>query len=236
MIEEKEKIEKISENSLYSSGVMKYSINHCFKVLARYLSAGNILEMGPAEGVMTDKLVEVTENLTVIEGSAKFCDELAKRYSGLKVVNSLFEEFDPKEKYETIVMGHVLEHVAEPVELLKSMKNWLTPSGRIFSAVPNSRSLHRQAAVSMGLLKSEDSLNKLDIHHGHRRVFSPESFRNAFIQSGYSIEVFGGYWLKPLSNTQIEAGWTPEMIKAYMELGERYPDIAGEIYVVAKLS
>ena len=45
--------------------------------------------------------------------------------------------------------------------------------------------------------------------------------------------MFGGYWIKPLSNGQIEQNWTAEMLEAFMELGERYPDIAGEIYVVA---
>jgi hypothetical protein len=48
------------------------------------------------------------------------------------------------------------------------------------------------------------------------------------------IEFFGGYWLKPLSNQQIEENWTPSMLDVFMRLGERYPDIAGEIYVVAR--
>ena len=48
-----------------------------------------------------------------------------------------------------------------------------------------------------------------------------------------AIELFGGYWMKPLSNRQLEAHWTPAMIEAFMQLGERYPDIAGEIYVLA---
>ena len=42
--------------------------------------------------------------------------------------------------------------------------------------------------------------------------------------------------MKPVSNAQIEASWTPEMVEAFMVLGERYPDIAGEIYVVASRS
>jgi len=85
----------------------------------------------------------------------------------------------------------------------------------------------------MGLLASETSLNEADIHHGHRRVFDPESFRQCFLAAGLAVEVFGGYWLKPLANAQIEATWTPTMLEAFMQLGERYPDIAGEIYVVA---
>ena len=85
----------------------------------------------------------------------------------------------------------------------------------------------------MGLLPAEDALNELDLHHGHRRVFNPESFRHCFIASGLDVEIFGGYWLKPVSNRQIEQDWTPEMLGAFMQLGERYPDIAAEIYVIA---
>ena len=36
-----------------------------------------------------------------------------------------------------------------------------------------------------------------------------------------------------LSNSQIEAHWSPAMIEAFMTLGENYPDIAGEIYALA---
>ena len=64
-------------------------------------------------------------------------------------------------------------------------------------------------------------------------MFNPETFRNAFLQAGLEIKYFGGYWMKPVSNRQIEETWTPEMLEAFMQLGERYPDIAGEIYIVA---
>ena len=105
----------------------------------------------------------------------------------------------------------------------------------MIAAVPNSKSVHRQAAVLMGLLAREDSLNEMDIHHGHRRVFNPESFKEVFIKAGMRIRDYGGYWLKPVSNAQIEQSWTPEMLHAFMLLGERYPDIAAEIYVVADI-
>ena len=61
-----------------------------------------------------------------------------------------------------------------------------------------------------------------------RRVFNPESFRSAFTEAGLRVDIFGGYFLKPLSNSQIEHGWTPEMIEAFMQLGECFPNIAGE--------
>jgi hypothetical protein len=64
-------------------------------------------------------------------------------------------------------------------------------------------------------------------------VYDPESLRRDFHAAGFRIEVSGGYWIKTVANSQLEANWSPEMIEAAMVVGERYPDIAAEIYLVA---
>ncbi|SAL61387.1 class I SAM-dependent methyltransferase [Caballeronia telluris] len=233
--EEQDRLESISQVSLYSAGANSATVQYSFKIAERFLTGETLLEMGPAEGVMTELLATTRKKLTLVEGSGQFCEDLRRRFPKANVVHSLFEEFDSAEKFDNIILGHVLEHVQDPVDILARARHWLKPdTGRLFAAVPNSHSLHRQAAVIMGMLPQEDALNEMDIHHGHRRVFDPASFRNAFYQAKLEIEVFGGYWMKPVSNKQIEEHWTPEMLDAFMKLGERYPDIAGEIYVVAR--
>jgi 2-polyprenyl-3-methyl-5-hydroxy-6-metoxy-1,4-benzoquinol methylase len=233
--EEKNRLGAIAADSWYLRPTNARMIEYCARIFARFIRGGRILELGPAEGVMTPHLAALAESLTLVDGAASFCDQLRQRFPKAEVVNSLFEEFAPSRQFDSIVLGHVLEHVADPVQILKLVRQWLAPSGRILAAVPNARSLHRQAAVVMGLLPFEEAMNEADIHHGHRRVFNPETFRQSFTQAGLSIEVFGGYWLKPVSNRQIEDSWTPEMLLAFMQLGERYPDIAGEIYVIARV-
>jgi len=76
-------------------------------------------------------------------------------------------------------------------------------------------------------------LNDTDRHHGHRRVYDPESLRADVHAAGLRIRVFGGFWLKPVSNAQIEETWSDAMLDSFFALGERHPDIAAEIYVVA---
>jgi 2-polyprenyl-3-methyl-5-hydroxy-6-metoxy-1,4-benzoquinol methylase len=228
-----DKLEEISKKFGYSDGVMAASIGCCFKVLSRHLKGPSVLELGPAEGLMTDLLITTGSNITVVEGSQIFCESLKRRFHQIQIVHSLFETFQPTARFDTIILGHVLEHVIDPVGLLKQAKGWLNPGGRIFCAVPNANSIHRQAAVIMGLLKSEVSLNESDLQHGHRRVFSPQELKSTFIEAGLLIQLFGGYWLKPLSNQQIQSDWTQSMIDAFMILGERYPEISGEIYIVA---
>jgi 2-polyprenyl-3-methyl-5-hydroxy-6-metoxy-1,4-benzoquinol methylase len=228
-----ENLERIASDSWYGRGVNARTIEYSFRIFTRHMRGDSILELGPAEGIMTTLLAPLAKKLTLVEGAAIFCEDLRRRFPQANVVRSLFEDFRTEERFDNIVLGHVLEHVADPVEILRLARSWLKPEGRILAAVPNARSTHRQAAVLMGLLPFEEAMNEADQHHGHRRVFSPETFRQAFILSGLQVEVFGGYWLKPVSNGQVEESWTPMMVDAFMQLGERYPDIAGEIYVVA---
>ena len=227
-------LDAIASDSIYGLGCNAQMIRYSYQIARRYLRGGSLLEMGPAEGVMTELLAADWPQLHLLEGSGTYCELLRKRFAQAQIHHSMFEDFAPTAPFDNIVLGHVLEHVLDPVDILKRVRTWLTPgTGRIFAAVPNARSLHRQAAVLMGMLPQEDAMSELDHRHGHQRVFNPESFRAAFHRAGLKIEVFGGYWLKPVSNAQIDKDWTPAMLQAFMQLGERYPDTAAEIYVIA---
>ena len=230
---ERERIESIAGESWYARGVNGVMVGYSGEVFARHFRGGSCLELGPGEGVMTGLLDREFKSLTIVDGSARFCADLRERYPKAEVIQSMFEDFDTEALFDAIVLGHVLEHVIDPPALLRAAKGWLAPTGSIYAAVPNARSLHRQAAVMMGILGEEHELNEQDHHHGHRRVYDPESFRHDFIGAGLKIEIFGGFWIKPVANSQIESDWTEEMVRSFMELGERYPDIAAEIYVIA---
>lgn len=234
--QERSRLDQIAADSWYSKGLNTCTVEYCAEVFARFCKGRRCLEMGPAEGVMTPYLARAFPDLTLVDGAEAFCSDLKQRFPGATVVRSLFEDFVPDEPFDTIVLGHVLEHVENPVEILRLVGSWLAQGGVLCCAVPNARSLHRQAAVILGMLDSEHSLNVTDLHHGHRRVYDPETFRADFLAAGLTIHFFGGYWIKPLSNAQMEGVWPAETIRAFMQLGERYPDIAAEIYAIAGLA
>ncbi len=231
---ELERLESIAADSRYAAGPMPTSLRYLADVFARHWRGERCLELGPAEGLLSERLAEVFPSLTLVDGSRRFCEDLAARLPEATVVHSLFEDYAPAERFDTVVLGHVLEHVADPVGLLRRVGEWVAPDGVVLAAVPNSHSLHRQAAVLMGLLPTEDALNETDRHHGHRRVYDLRGLRADVAAAGFTVTASGGYWLKPLSNAQTSEQWTQEMLDAYMELGERYPDSAAEIYVAAQ--
>ena len=230
------RLQDIAKDSWYTKGIAPETIFYSGQIFMRHIVKNSaVLELGPAEGAMTSILARQTDDLTVVEGAGHFCHLLRQNYPAVKIEEALFEDFQPKRSYDAIVMGHVLEHVVDPVAILKKAAEWLSPGGKILAAVPNARSVHREAAVLMGLIPSIYHLNESDLHHGHRRVLDSQSFRKIFEDAGLTIELLGGYWLKPLSNAQIESSWTPQMLQAFMKLGEKHPEIAAEIYVVAAI-
>lgn len=231
---ELDRLESIATEGEYNHGPMPTSLRYLAGIFRRHWRGSSCLELGPADGVVTETLAEAFPSLTVVDGSSTFCARLAERFPAATVVNSLFEEYTPADRFDTVVLGHVLEHVEDPVGLLRRVRSWVAPGGVVLATVPNAHSLHRQAAVLMGLLPTEDSLNETDHRYGHRRVYDLAVLRSDVEEAGLSIALTGGYWLKTLSNAQIAEQWTQEMLDAYMALGESYPESAAEIYVVAE--
>lgn len=48
-----------------------------------------------------------------------------------------------------------------------------------------------------------------------------------------AYSIVGEYFLKPISNVRINANWSEDMVNAFLRLGEKYPEIAASIYLVA---
>jgi len=212
----------------------KRLIGFRYETLRPHLCGPIGLELGPAEGQMTHFLKNDFESLTVVDGASSLLERIPN-YPNLIKVHSLFEDFFPQQKFDTIIMEHILEHVDQPVELLQRIQKWLAPNGRILLGVPNGQSIHRLAATKMGLLKQPCELNLRDLAQGHRRVYTRETFRCDIEAAGLKILELGGVFFKPLSNQQIQDNWTEDMIRGFYELGKDFPEFTADIYAVCQI-
>lgn len=190
------------------------------------------LEMGPADGEMTKFLKDDFKKLTVVDASKQYVDAAKKLAKNIDGHTALFEEFEPAEKFDTIIMSHVLEHVQDPVLVLKRAKSWLKPGGRIIAVVPNADSLHRRLGVKLGLLEKETQLNEQDVEIGHRRVYTREALDRDILTADLQAISKGGIFLKLLSNTQMLSFDDPKLVDAMFELGKDFPQWCSEIYAV----
>jgi len=206
-----------------------------YEALRPHLKGASALELGSAEGEMTRLLLPHFEHLVIVDAAGDLLDHVADS-PRLTKVRSLFEAFEPDERFDTVVMEHVLEHVADPVALLQKARSWLAPDGRILVGVPNAHSIHRLAAVKMGLLSNPAQLNARDLQVGHRRVYDPETLCTQIKSAGLTLLERGGVFFKPVSNQQMEEQWSEEMIEGFHKLGRDFPDYAAEIYAVCTVA
>ncbi|MFA5927121.1 MAG: class I SAM-dependent methyltransferase [Patescibacteria group bacterium] len=193
------------------------------------------LELGPADGIMTQKLAKDFKKIIMVDGSQDFLDQAKKKIKSkhIESVCALFEDFETNLKFDTIFMTHILEHLDDPIKVLKNAREWLRPGGHVLISVPNANSIHRLIGVKMGLLAEKDSLNEQDKLLGHKRIYTPELLRQHVRSAGLKEIYFGGIMLKPISNRQIEEQWSKEMIDAFFAAGEDMPELCSEINLIA---
>ncbi len=211
-------------------------LKQSYAVLRRYFYGKTCIELGSADGAGTQFLVDYFDRVVAVDGSKRMLRNLKKNVPSkkLEIIQSYFENLDSNEKFDTIILAHVLEHVDNPVKILKIAKGLAHNKSKILIAVPNALSLHRQAGVFMGLLKNEYSLNKRDHLIGHQRIYDIDLLKKDVKRAGLKIIKTGGNFLKPFPNPVMKKiiGGSERMIKAYCQVGERYPNIASDIYII----
>ena len=109
----------------------KYAYGFDFDVMHPYMlksfipffKKGNFLELGSFKGDFTKRFLPHFDDVTCVEASNEAV-EIAKKEFGDKVkfVNDLFEKVKLPTKYDNIVLTHVLEHIDDPVLVLKRIK------------------------------------------------------------------------------------------------------------------
>ena len=120
----------------------KYAYNFDFDVMHRFMiqsfepffRKGNCLELGSFKGDFTRRLTPLFTDITCVEVSDEAI-EIARTEFGNKVkfIHSLFETATLPEKYDNIILTHVLEHLDNPVSVMKRINDeWLSDTGRFF--------------------------------------------------------------------------------------------------------
>jgi 2-polyprenyl-3-methyl-5-hydroxy-6-metoxy-1,4-benzoquinol methylase len=199
------------------------------------------LEIGSYDGSMTEQILKYTPNLTVVEPSFDLSKAISNRFgSKISVVNSTIEDFSYHENFDNIFLVHTLEHVDSPVEVLQKIMQHLTPTGRLFIAVPNANALSRQIAVHMGLISHNAAVLESESKQGHLRTYSIDTFRRDILASGLLIEHLSGVFLKALANFQLDEAIEHNIIdKKYFDaansLAKVYPDYSASLIAICSL-
>lgn len=165
-----------------------------FSRVAPLVANKRVIEIGSGAGALFDMIVPLTSELIGVERTVAFCNRLeAKGYDIRPDLASCPNEVD------AILSFHVLEHVDDPVGMLRESYDKLAPGGLIYFEVPN---------INDALLALYDieAYRKFYFFKDHLHYFSRRTLEDAFQQAGLPQPQITGhnrfglgnhlYWLK----------------------------------------
>jgi len=233
---------KDAEDHRYAYG-FDFGVMHPFMIRSfePFFNAGSLLELGSFKGDFTQRLLPYFEDVTCVEASSEAMEEAKRRVGGSVVfINALFEQVSLPKRYDNIVLTHVLEHLDDPVAVLKRINDeWLTPSGRLFLVCPNANAPSRQIAVKMGLVSHNAAVTPAEAEHGHRCTYSLDTLERDAVAAGLNVVHRSGIFFKALANFQWDRLLQTDIIsKEYLEgcyqLGQQYPDLCSSIFLLCE--
>lgn len=220
-----------------------FDVMHPFQLQAfkPFFRPGSLLELGSYKGVFTKHFLPYFKDITCVEASEDAMS-IAKNElgNGVKFVKALFETANLPSKYDNIILTHTLEHLDDPIVVLKRINNeWLSDNGRLFLVCPNANAASRQIAVKMGLINHNTAVTPAEKEHGHRRTYTLDALEKDATKAGLKVIHRSGIFFKALANFQWDKILATDIIsKEYLEgcyqLGLQYPDLCSSIFLVCE--
>ena len=212
-----------------------------------------LLDIACGDGLMTEMFSHHFKRVVGVDANGAHLAEARKRLPAAEFHETLIEDLVLEEKFDTVTMLDLLEHVENPVAVLMKAASFLSEGGRLIVHVPNARAINRRLAVLMGTLESCEELSPFDLQiAGHRRSYSLSTLCEDIARAGLGVDSTGGIFYKMLSTPQMdwflnnglweEGGfgwgrvggpqkdWKSEFCRASYELGKQQPEDCNIIY------
>jgi SAM-dependent methyltransferase len=232
-------------NHEFADNERKYAYDFDY-VLRRYMLRamrpmfvrGSALELGCFEGEMTALLLDEFVDVTVVEAASSLVERARERVQDkASFICGSFEEVELDDEFDNVFLVHTLEHLDDPVGVLRRIRRWLTPEGRLFVVVPNANAPSRRIAVKMGLISHNSAVTEAEREHGHRATYSLDTLERDAREAELQVLQRSGVFFKPFANYQFDKLLQTNIISEdYLEgcyaLGMEYPDLCASVYLV----
>ncbi len=149
-------------------------------------SARKILDLGSGAGLLGKRLLQRgAEEVVGIEIDYQACEEARQNLS--QVISGDIEDIDlpfEEKSFDCIIFADVLEHLKDPLSVLKRLKKYLADTGVVIASIPNVRYFCVINMLVNGRWEYEDS-GILD--RTHLRFFTKKEMEMLFSEAGFEI-------------------------------------------------
>ena len=167
-------------------------------IKSRIRKPGRLLDIGCGNGHL---LLEARDDGWKVEGlelSQAYAEAIRERLDIAVTVADLFDFDVPEEKYNLVVMRHVLEHIPDSIAALRKIRSLLKPGGGAVLEFPN---------IEAPELRWKRFLRRAGIHRkryqdgyrpGHCNEFCRESFQYLVDRTGFRLVEWRTYSSTPM--------------------------------------
>jgi SAM-dependent methyltransferase len=141
--------------------------------------SGHVLDVGCGSGAFLKRMRDAGWQTSGMEPDPNAALRV-RQLLGAPVFGSIEEIEAGDQRYDLITLSHVIEHVPDPIAILRRLASLLAPGGHLVITTPNSKSLGARLFGShwRGLEPPR-----------HFNVFSPKSLAEAMERAQLSVEV-----------------------------------------------
>jgi SAM-dependent methyltransferase len=143
-----------------------------------FAQPGVALEVGVGDGLMLNALRSLGWRVIGNERTAEMAS-FAHRHLGLPVFAGDIDALQPAPHFDLIILFQVLEHIDDPLKMLKQLRTLLKPDGKLIIGVPNFESWQSSFGKSNWF--------HLDVPR-HLFHYSPASLANCLSRADMEIE------------------------------------------------
>lgn len=188
--------------SEYHAVLGYYQVQSCLEYASLRLEA---LDLACGDGLLTSMLAPHFGRVVGVDASSARLVEARARLPNVEFHEGLIETIKLDNNFDVVFMLNVLEHVQDPVLVLRKAADMLMPNGVLIIHVPNSQAVNRKIAVLMGTLSDCEELSPFDVQIvGHRRSYHLSSLKLDIARAGLRVQETGGVFYKALSTPQMD--------------------------------
>jgi 2-polyprenyl-3-methyl-5-hydroxy-6-metoxy-1,4-benzoquinol methylase len=147
-------------------------------------SKPSLLDIGSGVGTMLQAATELGYNPTGVELSPELVEVSVNK--GHTVINKNVSDISLDEKFDTITMMDIIEHLENPKEILKELNPLLKSDGEIIIYTPNHNSLIVKIADLLYALGIKSPIENI-FACTHTIFFTTETLKKSLIESGFEI-------------------------------------------------
>ena len=174
-------------------GTARFYISLIKKHYRGDLRGSEVMDFGCATGVLLDELQRSGCGVKGIELS-RWSTNYAKERFGLEIFNDdLFNLNFSEASFDIITSSHVIEHVTDPVMVLKRLGKWLKPNGLMVIATPDVDSIGARLFGWRWQYYLPDE---------HLCLFNEESVKQAVSSAGLEVVNIEHYLWRPRTSFQ----------------------------------